>query len=180
MSVNGDSLSERVQSSYLQLSAVASDLNTVSDELGKSIGEIDSALKKLNLGISVWVDVKRWEGEELDYYYEQIGYAKVDSKWGIALRTVSGCHNWPDQDSVEQWLFNDGPRTLRLASIGNLPELLKKLSDEAVETTNKIKSKLEEVQEVASAVKAAAWGTPRTVIPGTKTRITAVGGGVKK
>jgi hypothetical protein len=157
MPANGDSLAERVQSSYLQLSSVASDLNTVSDELGKSIAEIDLALKKLNLGVSVWVDINEWE-DDLDYYKEQLGYAKIDGKWGIALRTVSGNLNWPDRDEVEQWLFSDAPRRLRLAAIETLPDMLKSLSDEAVETTSKIKGKLAEAKEVAAAVKGASEG----------------------
>jgi len=160
MSSKGDSLADRVQASYLQLSAVASDLNTISDELGKSIAEIDVALKKLNVGISVWVDITSWDNsDELDYYQEQIGYSKVDGKWGIALRTVSGNHNWPDRDEIEEWLFSDAPRKLRLAAIEKLPELLKELSEQAVETTNRIKGKLAEVKEVAEAVKTAAWGS---------------------
>jgi hypothetical protein len=163
MSTNGNSLAERVKSSYLQLSGVASDLNTVSDELGKSVASVDSALKKLNLGVTVWVSIRDWDGEDLDYYREQIGYAKVDGKWGIALRTVSGNQNNPDRDNVEQWLFSDGPRKLRLSAIEKLPELLKNLSDEAVVTTEKIKSKLAEVQEVAAAVNSAAWGSPEPV-----------------
>jgi hypothetical protein len=155
MPTNGDSLAERVQSCYVQLSSVASDLNTVSDELGKSVAEIDDALKKLNLGVSVWVNIHDWE-DEFDYYMEQLGYAKVDGKWGIALRTVSGDYRWPDQDKIEQWLFNDAPRRLRLAAIETLPDMLKRLSEEAVETTKKIKGKLAEAKEVAAAVKGAA------------------------
>jgi hypothetical protein len=157
MPTNGDSLAERVQSCYVQLSSVASDLNTVSDELGKSVAEIDDALKKLNLGVSVWVNIHEWE-EEFDYYMEQLGYAKVDGKWGIALRTVSGDFRWPDQDKIEQWLFNDAPRRLRLAAIETLPEMLKSLSEEAVKTTDKIKSRLAEAKEVAAAVKGASEG----------------------
>jgi hypothetical protein len=160
MPANGDSLAERVQLSYLQLSSVASDLNTVSDELGKSIAEIDFALKKLNLGVSVWAKISGWE-DELDYHREELGYAKVEGKWGIALRTVTGNYNWPDQDNIEQWLFSDAPRRLRLASIETLPDMLKRLSEEASETTNKIKGKLAEVKEVAAAVKSAAW-SPKT------------------
>jgi len=139
----------------VQLSSVASDLNTVSDELGKSIAEIDSALKKLNLGISVWVDLNRWE-YDLDYSYESIGYAKVNGKWGIALRSGSGNLNWPDQEAVEQWLFSDAPRTLRLSAIEKLPEMLKSLSGEAARTTEKIRNSLAEAQAVAAAVKGAA------------------------
>jgi hypothetical protein len=161
MSTNGDSLAERVQSSYLELSLVASDLNAISDELGKSISEIDFALKKLNLGVSIWVNISAWE-EDLDYSMEQIGYAKVDGKWGIALRTVSGNHNWPDRDTIEQWLFSDAPRKLRVAAIEKLPEMLKSLSNEAAETTKKITSKLAEAKEVAAAVKGAAAEAPKT------------------
>lgn len=118
-------------------------------------GRFDFALKKLNLGVSVWVNISGWE-EDLDYFMEQIGYAKVDGKWGIALRTVSGNHNWPDQDTVEQWLFSDAPRKLRVAVIEKLPEMLKSLSNKAAETTKKITSKLAEAKEVAAAVKGAA------------------------
>ena len=55
------SFSERVSSSYRQLSLAASHLNIVSDELGKSISVLDAALKKLNLGISTWSRLDRWE-----------------------------------------------------------------------------------------------------------------------
>jgi hypothetical protein len=159
MSSKGDSLAEIVQASYLQLSSVASDLNTVSDQLGKSVAEIDLALKKLNLGISVWVNVTHWQDDQsFDFYDQEIGYAKVESKWGLSLKTVSGNSNYPDQDRVEQWSFNDGPRQLRLSAIEKLPELLTTLSKEAIVTTEKIKQKLAEAQEVATAVKTAAWG----------------------
>jgi hypothetical protein len=155
MPTNGDSLADRVQASYLQLSAVASDLNAISDELGKSVSEIDAALKKLNLGISVWVEIRSWTDVDFDYYRESVGYAKVDGKWGIALGTVSGNHNYADQENVEQWLFNDGPRKLRLDAIEKLPEVLKNLSEEAVSTTEKIKARLADAKEVAAAVKSA-------------------------
>src|SRR5882724_6007815 len=113
--------------SFLQLASVAADLNIISDSLGKYISEIDEALKNLNLGISVWVEVRRWDGEHPRYYYETIGYAKVAGKWGIALQSAIGSHDDPEEGSAEQWLFNDAPRKLRLAAIDKLPELLKKL-----------------------------------------------------
>jgi len=170
MSTKGGSLADRVQASYLQLSAVASDLNAISDELGKSVSEIDAALKKLNLGISVWVEIRSWTGDDLDYYRENVGYAKVDGKWGIALTTVSGNHNNPDQDDVEQWLFNDGPRKLRLDAIEKLPEVLKNLSEEAIRTTDKIKARLAEAKEVAAAVKGAAEQPKKRVFANIPTR----------
>lgn len=153
------SLKQRVESSYRQLSAVAADLNNVSDELGKSIGELDSALKRLNLGVEVWVELHAGEGvhqEDMEFWSEDLGYAKVGGRWGVALRRVDGNYNYPDQEAVEQWLFNDGPRSLRLAAIGKIPDLLEKLGKQAVETTNKIKSRLADAQQVAAVVKEAA------------------------
>ena len=55
-------LSERVASYYAQLTSAAKDLNSISDELGKSIAEIDMALKKLNLGVAVWVPIRKEDG----------------------------------------------------------------------------------------------------------------------
>jgi hypothetical protein len=158
MPANGDSLAERVQSCFVQLSSVASDLNTVSDELGKSIAEIDGALKKLNLGVSVWVVIKGGE-DGPSYWSDDIGYSKIDGKWGIALRTVRGSYP-EDEERVEAWLFSDAPRPMRLAAIEKLPEMLKKLSEEAARTTEKIRNSLAEAQAVAAAVKGAA-GAPQ-------------------
>jgi hypothetical protein len=158
MASNDTPLTERVKASYLQLSAVASDLNAVSDELGKSIADIDLALRKLNLGITVWVDLKNrcWLDEQDNFNDEQLGYAKIGGKWGVSLRTESGNHVTGDRFEEESWLFNDAPRTLRLTAIEQVPELLEKLSAEAAETTKKLKTKLSGVQEVSEAVKAAA------------------------
>jgi hypothetical protein len=152
-------LHERVEGYFSQLSAAAKELNSISDELGKSISEIDFALKKLNLGVSVWVPIREDDGDinqETWYWREDIGYAKVGANWGICLRKVSGDYNDPDQERVESSLFNDAPRTLRISAIGKIPELLEKLSVEAVETTKKIRAKLDEAQSVAKAVTGAA------------------------
>jgi hypothetical protein len=152
------SLSERVQESYRQLSGVAADLNAISDELGKSIQDLDAALKRLSLGVSVWVAIRGGNDmpEDPSYWSEELGYAKVGGKWGIALRTISGSYSNPEHDNVEDWLFNDAPRLLRLSAIEKIPELLEALSKEAAETSAKIKAKLADAQEVAAAVKSAA------------------------
>ena len=124
---------EVVASFYSELRTVAADLNAVSDELGKSISEIDAALKSLNLGITVWVKI-RGEGVDLErdnfsYWSDEIGYSKVSARWGICLRHVEGDAS-ADMQSTEEWLFNDAPRALRLAAIDSIVELLQKLSEE--------------------------------------------------
>jgi hypothetical protein len=161
MPTKSESIANGVESSYLALSGVASELNAISDELGKPVAEIDAALKKLNLGITAWVKFNGWEDTvSATYYAEEIGYSKVDGKWGIAVRTISGDMNNPDEERREEWIFNEAPRKMRLAAIGGIPGLLNRLSEEAVETTNKIKDRLVEVREVADAVKKAAWAPP--------------------
>jgi len=156
-------LLERVASYYKQLSTVATDLNAVSDELGKSIAEIDVALKKLNLGITTWVTIRgddEYPYNDL-YWSRDIGYAKVNSKWGISLRTIDGQSSDPDRSKTEEWLFNDAPRALRLEAIDKIPELLEELSKEAVKTTKNIRARLDEAKAVAEAVKVAANGPAR-------------------
>ena len=154
-------LLERVANYYSQLSTVAADLNAVSDELGKSIAEIDAALKKLNLGITTWVTIRGDGGNPYDdsFRSRDIGYAKVSNKWGISLRTIDGQLSDPDRSETEEWLFNDAPRSLRLEAIDKIPELLEKLSKDAVRTTKDIRARLDEAQAVAEAVKSAANGT---------------------
>jgi hypothetical protein len=164
MSTSENSLVSRVETSYRKLSAVASDLNFTSDELGKSISELDAALKKLNLGISVWVAIRR-ETDNGDWFKnEDLGYDKIGGTWGIALRIVSGYYSDPENEGSEWWLFNDGPRPLRLSAIEKIPELLEKLSSESDEAAKKIRGRLAEVQEVAAVVKRAAEEPIKRVI----------------
>jgi hypothetical protein len=146
------SLIERVQSSFGQLSAASANLNAISDELGKSVSEIDSALKRLNLGVSVWVAIRGNDWQDLSYESEQIGYAKIDGKWGLGLRTVSGNHKRPDDESVHEWSFNDAPRFLRVGAIEKLPELLEQLTKEAEATARKISESVEQAKSVAAAI----------------------------
>jgi hypothetical protein len=163
--VSNPSLASKVEASYRKLSSVASDLNFTSDQLGKSIADLDSALKKLNLGVSVWVNVRGADDpNDGRHWCEQLGYSKVGGTWGIALQTVRGHYSDPDGDAVESWLFNDGPRLLRLSSIEKIPELLEQLSTEADETARKIRLRLAEVQEVAAVVKKAAEAPVRQII----------------
>lgn len=158
MSSDADSLSAKAQSAYLGLAAVATDLNAASDELASPVSELDSTLKKLNLGIEVWVTIRGYDSlpEDTSHWSEDIGYAKVNGRWGIALRSVRGDYAQPDHDTIEAWLFNEGPRNLRLSAIGKIPELLTALTQQAIDTAKQIREKLTEVKEVAAAVKQAA------------------------
>jgi prefoldin subunit 5 len=162
MPLDKTSLSESVSSSFRELSSAAEALNVVSDALGKAVSDIDEGLKRLNLGVTAWVCVQEYGGsheQDLTYTLEELGYAKINGKWGIALRVRSGDEEHPEYDeSVEIWLFNEAARALRLKAIKKIPELLTKLNEEATKITKELQAKLVEAQAVADAVHAAATG----------------------
>lgn len=155
-------LPERVSTAYAKLSAVAADLNDASDELGKTISQIDTALKKLNVGVIVWITIQARPADpnngETWYEADHLGYAKVNGRWGVAIRTVGEDIQNPDHCSDEQWLFNDAPRALRLQAIDKIPDLLEGLAQVAAKTKEEIRKRLKDAQDVADAVTKASGG----------------------
>jgi len=147
-----DSLNSRISSSYKQLTQAATELNAVSDELGKFVTALDAALRRLNLGIATWLRLESREDGSGNYTKRDLGYAKVGNKWGIALRTMSGNHNDVEDSNVEEWLFNDAPRALRIESVEKLPDLFENLVKEADAATKQIRTKTERAQALASAL----------------------------
>ncbi len=155
-------LTERVQASFTQLSSAAKDLNKASNELGQAITAIDNVLQRLNLGVPTWVKIHGGEDPYtgMGYWSRDVGYAKVGNKWGIALRTVEGDRNFPDEEQCESWLFNDAPRWLRIEGIEKIPDLLEALIKNTEETTQRIKSKIDQANQLAGAIAEAA-GKPK-------------------
>lgn len=149
-------LPERVIDSYSKLSVVAQELNSASDELGNAVTQIDTALKKLNLGVVEWVKLagRPADPQNREFWEEsdEIGYAKVSGKWGIAIRTVGENLQDPDQSSEEKWLFNDAPRALRLLAIDKIADLLDALAVKATTTKDDIRKRLKDAEAVADAV----------------------------
>jgi hypothetical protein len=157
MAPDGTSPSERIAAFYQQLSVSATELNSVSDELGKSIYALDNALKKLNLGITAWVKISGDHDHGTgDFWGRYLGYAKVGGRWGIAISDSAGNYGQMPPDRDEEWLFNDAPRAFRVEAVAKLPELVEKLIEEAQATTKKIKEQTSHAQELAAAVTALA------------------------
>lgn len=150
MPAKNESLTVRVSSAYKQLSSAASELNRVSDELSKFVGALDVALKKLNLGIATWIRLDSREDGSGNYTKRDLGYAKVGGRWGIALRGMTGNHNTPDESTVEEWLFSDAPRALRIEAVEKLPDLFDNLIKEAEAATAQIKARTSQAQHLAS------------------------------
>jgi hypothetical protein len=154
MASKNDTLTTRVSQSYQQLSAAATQLNAVSDDLGKFVGALDTALRRLNLGIATWLRLDGREDGLGNYTKRDLGYAKIGGKWGIALRVVAGNHNTPDVSTVEEWLFNEAPRSLRIEAVEKLPDLFDSLVKEADAATRRIRSKTSKIQELTEGLKA--------------------------
>jgi hypothetical protein len=143
---------ERVQTSFKQLSIAATSLNSASDELGQVIGVLDAALKKLNLGVSAWVNLASNRDENGNYWSRKLGYGKAAGKWGIALNTTAGNYDYPDEENSESWLFNEAPRWMRVEAVGKIPDLLEALLKQTEDTTKTIKKKTEQALELAQAI----------------------------
>ena len=148
-----DTLVERAQQAYRQLSVAANTLNAASDKLGTSVANLDVALKKLNLGISSWVHFREGSSDDGYYYsYQDIGYAKIGGTWGLAIKTVSGDVRNLEDEECEQWSFNEAPRNLRVQAVKKIPDLLEKLIKDAADITKKVVNQTEEVDVLTKAI----------------------------
>ena len=147
---------ERIKNSTQQLPATATSLNSASDLLAKSVNDVDANLKRFSLGVPAWVTFASY-GEDPYYHTEDIGYSKIGGRWGIALRTVKG--DLRGDEDVEQWLFNDAPRHLRVEGADKLPDLLEELIKKAAEMAKSITEKAGDVSAVAEAMSTVLGGT---------------------
>jgi hypothetical protein len=148
--------SERISASlFKELADSAARLNSGSDELAKAIRPIDTALKKLNLGVSAWYTYRGSEEPDADgsYSYRRIGYAKVGGKWGLALSADSG-NVYAETDHYEAWLFNDAPRLMRLEAIDCIPDLLEQLVKESNKVAEDLQKKAGHARELAETITA--------------------------
>jgi hypothetical protein len=112
---------------------------------------LDSALRRLNLGVPAWVDLS--SGGEGVYWWDRgVGYTKLKDRWGIALRTREGNDAAPEDDSEELWPFSEAPRWMRIEAVGKLPDLLDALLKQTEDTTKKLNNKIAQACELADAI----------------------------
>jgi hypothetical protein len=142
---------DKIQFHFQRLSSAALSLNKSSDELSKTVGLLDAALGKLNVGLTVWISFAE-RHDDSEYSSDQLGYAKINSKWGLGIRTISGNDNFPDEEEDGPWLFAEAPRELRLRAVNHLGKLIEKLGERALETNDKIKVRTKEALELAVAI----------------------------
>lgn len=143
--------------SFKALKGAAAKLNAASDELGRSVSALETALKRLNLGIEAWVFIESYTNHDTgEFSSQRIGYAKVGGRWGLTIGTAEGFLQDPDGGQVEIWPFNEAPRALRVSGIDKLPELVAKLCEVADSTTDRIVAQTEQAREFADAANSVA------------------------
>jgi prefoldin subunit 5 len=151
------SSSERIVASYKRLAESAQALSSKSNEFSKAIAILDAVLQKLQLGVTAW---ERIHGSDDDgqgnYWSQDVGYAKIDGAWGIAIREKRGNHHVDEAYESSEWLLNDAPRPLRIDAVDKLPELIDKLVKNADKTARKIDEKLSQVKGLAACLNGAA------------------------
>lgn len=144
---------EHISQSFKDLAAAATQLNAASDELASAIAPIDTALKKLNLGVTVWHQYVGNQDPNGEYWARRIGYTKLGGKWGVALSEASGYLNSPDED-CEEWLYNDAPRWMRIEAVDHLPALVDALVKKVSKTASDLAKKSEQAKELAATIAA--------------------------
>src|SRR5579864_541814 len=102
---------------FEDLAAAAAELNQVTDQLTKSIADLDAAIASLSLGVKCWVNI--YEASDDPRWSEELGYEKITGKWGLAIRVIEN----PSGRIDNQWLFADAPRDLRVQAVDAIPRL---------------------------------------------------------
>ncbi len=144
-----------IATSLEQLSKTAISLNKASDRLNQAINQLNEALKKLNLGVSSWVTFYCDEEGPFSDWHE-IGYGKINGKWGIGIRKNLEDVTRPQGNQVEttEWQFSEAPREMRVQAIPFLSKVIEQLNKDAEETTQLIAEKTADAEKLAQAIEA--------------------------
>lgn len=137
---------------FSNLSTATSILNKASGELAAAVSQLDDMLQGLNIGLTAWVTFRSQDCEPPEYDDDQLGYAKVSGKWGLAIQRIYGDPSQDREDIVGPWLFNDASRELRLLAVDKIPDLLELLAKVAAKTAERVEEKTRHVRVVTSAV----------------------------
>ena len=146
-----ESESPSIKSAFAKLSIAANVLNNESDRLSKIVSDLETSLKKLNIGLVRWVNIAPPATSPCgtERYHDELGYAKTAGKWGFALKTVTEYGDGSDAD-YEQWGFHDAPRQLRLKAVGCIPRLFQALAEEAERFTQNVAEKADIAQQLVT------------------------------
>jgi septation ring formation regulator EzrA len=157
MSLSEGGNNPTITPSLEQLSKTAISLNKASDRLNQAINQLNEALRKLNLGVSSWVTFySDSDGEGPFSDWSEIGYGKINGKWGIGIRKSFedlSADEGNQLDSTE-WPFSEAPREMRIEAIPFLPKVIEQLNNDAEKTTQILNEKIGDAEKLAEAIEA--------------------------
>ena len=151
MAQQDPSVSERTSEALKQLQPVAAAVEAAAAELSKPVSAIESAIKRMNIGYEAWTTYKQGSYEE-NWWKWDIGYSRIGSRWGIAIKVSSGDETDPERDRSERWFFNESPLYLRHSSIDKLPDLLEALAKTGEAVAGKLTRAAERAGTIAEVV----------------------------
>ena len=157
---------------FATLSSAAADLNKASDELSKAITVLDDSLQKLNLGITAWVVyLDRIQEDCPSYDRDELGYARINGKWGLAIHRITGDADSGEHQEKGSWPFNEAPREMRVLAVNAVPSLLHALTERALNTTRTLSLKVQDVRETTAAIQEVATQSGANVFARARERV---------
>ena len=153
MGNQNDSLLEGEDELLPSLAATAANLNEASKKLSRVVERIDNALQRINLGVTAWTQVRGGDVQGADRFWsEELGYSRTGRKWGLTLRKIRYDMLNPEFEKLEEWLFNEAPRSLRIRAITKIPDLLKELDREAKKLATQVSESINKTEPLVEAI----------------------------
>lgn len=124
------------------LVAAATRLNKASNDLNATITQIQQLIGKLNIGLQCWIRIPDYKYEEKEV---KLGYTRTAvGQWMLAAEC-----------GEQQWPLTSAPRTVRIAAVAWIPDLLDAMVKTADATTNRLNRATVDAEEMVAAIQAA-------------------------
>jgi hypothetical protein len=144
--------SARMAAAFTKLRASAKEIKTVSDELSRSVADLERALRALDLRVGCWTLISEHNKYGDEFWREYVGYREDNKQWRIVVQTSHGHDSQPDEADETTWGFDEAPQYLRVKAVDKLPELIEALVTTVDKTAERMKKKVPSAQELAAAV----------------------------
>lgn len=150
-----------VQAALSKLTSLSQVLSSTSDQLSKSISEIEAALNKLNWGVSAWVHedpIKVEEASEIGpdgaakavHNLQALGYGQNEGKWAFIIAAGTE-ESWPDDVTIT--FLSEAPLDVKLLAMERMSKLLDLVADGLNKITQEATKKTAEAKEIATALR---------------------------
>jgi hypothetical protein len=147
-----------VEETLGKLAYVSDSLNKASDYLSEQILEVESALQRYCLGVSVWLVLSTWDVEvpvigAMNTNVTRmlcLGYGKYCGKWGLL---ISQCDDDVPPSEGNVSFLREASREVKLEAVGKLPDLLRELLKRATEVATEATAKAYATGEIVASLK---------------------------